>query len=281
MRSLAALACALTALPALPAAADAADPALKRHRPILRYDSRERWFATTIEAVTRRHAPVTADGPDRVYGHRVSGGGREWLQYWLFFSYNGQDRGVVRTGRHEGDWEFAQLRLDSRGRADRLDIAQHSWAEGCGPGAYERRGRAPVIYVANDSHALYRRTGVADRPWPDPNDEADGRGRVVRPPVTEVGESHPRWMAYRGRWGRSRAGLAPGEEPSPPGPRFQEDGRFSRPAAYSERALACGSTPPAAAWQSALGAAGVLVVAAAVLFAARRRQAPGNLESRS
>ncbi|MDQ3719329.1 MAG: Vps62-related protein, partial [Actinomycetota bacterium] len=189
----------------------------------------------TVEAVTRRQAPVRANGPNHVYGHRLSSGGREWLQDWLFFSYNGQDRGFARTGRHQGDWEFAQLRLSPAGTPDRLDLAQHSWAEGCGSRGFERRGPAPVIYVANDSHALYPRPGVAGRPWPDPNDEADGQGRVVRPPVTEVSESRPRWMAYRGLWGRTRAGLAPGEESSPPGPRFQEDGRFSRSAAYSER----------------------------------------------
>lgn len=245
----------------------AADAMLTRFRPVLRYDRDERWFASAIDPSTRR--PL---GTERVYGHRVRERGRVWLQYWLFFSYNGQDRGVVRTGRHRGDWEFAQLRLGPGGAPDRLDLAQHSWAEGCGLRGFERRGQAPVIYVANASHALYPRPGVADRPWPDPNDEADGRGRVVRPPVTEVSEGRPRWMAYRGLWGRTRAGLAPGEESSPPGPLFQEDGRFTRAAAYSERALACGSTPPAAAWQAGLAGAGVLVVAAAVLFAARARR---------
>jgi len=239
---------------------------------VLRYDGDERWFATAIEAVTRRHAPVRASGPDRVYGHRVSSGGRDWLQYWLFFAYNSQDRGVVRTGRHDGDWEFVQLRLRSGGRPDRLDLAQHSWAEGCGLGGFERRGSAPVIYVANASHALYPRPGVADRPWPDPNDEADGRGRVARPPVTEVSEDRPRWMAYRGLWGRTRAGFPPGEESSPPGPRFQEDGRFDRPATYSANARVCGSTPPAAAWQGGLAGAGVLALLAVLLLAARLRR---------
>jgi len=267
VRSAAVLASALAFLGAGAEPSLAADPALTRYRPVLRYDRDERWFASAIDPSTR--SPV---GPERVYGHRVSEAGRVWLQYWLFFRYNGQDRGVVRTGRHEGDWEFAQLRLGPGGEPDRVDLAQHSWAEGCGLARSRRRGQAPLIYVANGSHALYTRPGVADRPWPDPDDEADGKGRVARPAVTEVTAERPRWMAYRGLWGRTRAGLVPGEASSPPGPRFQEDGRFGRPGAYSAQAEACGSTPPGAAWQAVLAVAAGILLLAAVLLGARRRR---------
>jgi len=267
VRSAAVLASALAFLGAGAEPSLAADPALTRYRPVLRYDRDERWFASAIDPSTR--SPV---GPERVYGHRVSEAGRVWLQYWLFFRYNGQDRGVVRTGRHEGDWEFAQLRLGPGGEPDRVDLAQHSWAEGCGLARSRRRGQAPLIYVANGSHALYTRPGVADRPWPDPDDEADGKGRVARPAVTEVTAERPRWMAYRGLWGRTRAGLVPGEASSPPGPRFQEDGRFGRPGAYSAQAEACGSTPSGAAWQAVLAVAAGILLLAAVLLGARRRR---------
>nr|MDQ3588321.1 Vps62-related protein [Actinomycetota bacterium] len=194
--------------------------------------------------------------------------------HWLFFSYKGQDRGLARTGRHQGDWEFAQLRLSPAGTPDRLDLAQHSWAEGCGSRGFERRGPAPVIYVANDSHALYPRPGVAGRPWPDPNDEADGQGRVVRPPVTEVSESR------RGGWPTAACGGAPARASRPGRSRVRPAHGSRRMAASADppptlsESLACGSTPPAVAWQAVLGGAGVFVMAAAVLFAARRR--PGR-----
>jgi hypothetical protein len=38
-----------------------------------------------------------------------------------------------------------------------------------------------VVYVAHGSHAAYFRPGVRDRTFPDPNDEADGRGVVAAP----------------------------------------------------------------------------------------------------
>ena len=58
---------------------------------------------------------------DRVYGHaRRDAQGRLWLQYWLFYYYNDfQLAGpLLSGGKHEGDWELVQLRLDA-GRAAR------------------------------------------------------------------------------------------------------------------------------------------------------------------
>ncbi len=58
--------------------------------------------------------------------------------------------------------------------------AQHSGAERCGGSAVERRDGRPVVYAAHGSHASYLHAGTRDRLWPDPNDEADGRGRGHR-----------------------------------------------------------------------------------------------------
>src|SRR5215213_7547888 len=74
--------------------------ALERYRPVLRYDRSERDYPRTVEAVVRGDRVVTADGPV-VYGReqpRPEGGA--FLQYWIFYAYNGQDRGILRTGRH-------------------------------------------------------------------------------------------------------------------------------------------------------------------------------------
>ena len=172
----------------------------------MRYDSSERDRATSVEALT---AHVDGDEitlrprvhplPDVAYGRRVRGSdGRTWLQYWFLYATNDQDRGVVRTGRHEGDWEVVQLRLGSGGRPDAATFAQHSWAEAC-----PWRG---TVYVAHASHASYPRAGEHGRPWPDPDDFADGRGRAVRPRIEPFGE----WVRYPGQWGgRTPTGGSP------------------------------------------------------------------------
>ncbi len=280
---------------------------LERHRPVLRYDSDERHFAVSVDALTDaseidrddgdtrrvpapdflgaryadgrraepgdRLVPVRDAGPGRplVYGRAARDGrDRVWLQYWLFFSDNPQDRGIVRTGRHTGDWELLQLRLGRDRRPVEATFAQHTWAEGCGWGEMEREGNAPVVYVANGSHALYPRAGRADRPWPDPNDEADGDGRRVRPPVERVDGDSPRWMAWPGRWGEDGGGWVPGEQASPRGPAFQPD-RWDDPGRFhAAEARACGEGPPSRPWQTALTIVLVLALAALGLRAARR-----------
>jgi hypothetical protein len=299
----------LAATAGAPAAASAQRDAglLERHRPVLRYDGDERDFAVSVEALTAiseidrerggsRRVPAPdflgeryADGPradldDRlvpaggpgagrplVYGRAArDGDGRTWLQYWLFFTDNTQDRGIIGTGRHAGDWELFQVGLGRGRRPVEATFAQHTWAEGCGWEELEHRGAAPVVYVAHGSHALYPRAGTADRPWPDPNDEADGRGQQARPPLEAVDGRSPRWMSWPGRWGGADEGWVPGEEPSPRGPAFQPE-RWDDPGRFhATEARACGAGPPGRTWQTVLIVVLVLVLAAAGLRAARR-----------
>jgi hypothetical protein len=72
------------------------------------------------------------------------------------------------------------------------------------------------VFVANGSHAAYFVPGTRDRMWPDPNDEADGRGTVVHAPVERVDERSPAWMRFPGPWGGARA-LGPGRGDLPRG----------------------------------------------------------------
>ena len=203
---------------AVPARAGAADP-LRQYAPVVVHASDEPSPLTSVKAFAGR-VPGVEPGPVRptVYGRRTG----PWLQYWLFFAENLQDRGILRTGRHEGDWEMVQYKLRD-GRPVRAVYAQHARAESCGYGHVRRSRGRPVVFLARGSHAAYFVPGVRDRMWPDPNDEADGRGPRVRPRLVRVSEDRPPWMAYEGRWGGTRAGWVPGEMDSPRGPAFQPD----------------------------------------------------------
>jgi hypothetical protein len=210
------LAAAIVLAAAAPAAA--ADP-LERYAPVVVHDSRETSPLTSVKALAGRVPGVEPGRPrPTVYGHRDG----QWLQYWMFFAENAHDRGLLGTGRHEGDWEMVQYRV-RRGRPVRAVYAQHATAESCGyANVRVSRGR-PVVFVARGSHAMYFVPGLRERMWPDPNDEADGRGLRVRPRLVRVTEDRPPWMAYPGRWGASRASWVPGEIDSPRGPAFQPE----------------------------------------------------------
>jgi Vacuolar protein sorting-associated protein 62 len=185
-------------------------------------------FAGTVPGVPPGGGPVA-------YERRAGA----WTQWWLLFPRNAHDRGIVRTGRHAGDWEMVQVRVDGAGRPVEAVYGQHSGAERCPWSAVERRGGRPVVFLARGSHAAYFRPGVRDRMWPDPNDEADGRGAVVTPAVERVSAREPAWMRWPGRWGGARAGWVPGEESSPRGPAFQPQGRWSDPDGWARQARPC------------------------------------------
>lgn len=186
-------------------------------------------------------AARSSDTRPTVYARAVpSRRGGEWLQYWLFYAGQDQDRGIVRTGRHEGDWELVQYRVDASGRGVEAVYAQHRGGERCGWSSVETRDGRPIVYPAHGSHASYFRSGTRDRMWPDPNDEADGRGLVITPAVVKVTASSPAWMAYSGRWGAARARWwIPGEQDSPVGPAFQRGRRWSDPDAFADAARPC------------------------------------------
>jgi hypothetical protein len=275
-RAAAAVAAALAAF-ALPGAGAAAqgpsDAELDRLAPVLVHDADERYPATSV---AESGVPGTAGAAPApvVYG-RVAPGG--WRQFWIYFAANPQDRGILRSGRHAGDWELVQYRVDGRGRPLEAVYAQHSGAERCGWDEVETRDGRPVVYLANGSHAAYFHAGVRDRMWPDPNDEADGRGAVQRPRVVPITAGEPGWMGHREPWGGARAGWFPPEQSSPAGPAFQEQGRWSRPQAWADQARECTARRCAATGacdgpETALAGGGVAVAALAALGLLRRHR---------
>ena len=129
--------------------------------------------------------------------------------------------------------------------------------------------------MANGSHALSFRPGVRDRTFPDPNDEADGRGSRVRPRVEEVTEDSPAWMRRREPWGGARARL-PWESDSPRGPAFQGV-RWDDPDAYARsasecKAARCDEKGECDGREAALGASAVGLVAGLIVARRVRRR---------
>ncbi len=249
---------------AVAAPAGAAEPA-----PVLVHAGAERHPAASVAGSgipgTRGAAPAPV-----VYSHHTGA----WVQYWLWFPQNTQDRGILRSGRHAGDWEMVQYRLDG----SEAVYSQHSGAERCPSSQLERRGGRPVVYLANGSHAAYFHAGVRDRMWPDPNDEADGRGAVQLPRAVPVSEGSPAWMRHRGAWGGARAGWFPAEQSSPLGPAFQSQGRWSDPEGWARAARPCTGRRCVAVGacdgaETALGGgAAALLLVAVGLWAWRRRR---------
>jgi hypothetical protein len=254
----------------LAAPAGAATP-LERHSPVIVHASGE------PSPLGRVAGPGSIQsGNPTVYG-RADGA---WLQYWLAYPDNPQDRGIVRTGRHEGDWELVQVHLGAGARPDSIVVAQHSGAERCGWAVVERAGARPVIYVARGSHASYLRAGVRDRTWPDPNDEADGRGTRVRPRLTTIDEGSPSWMRFADRWGGAPASSIPGESDSPRGPAFQgvrwDDPDAFATSARSCRAERCRALGACDGRETLVGGALLVLGALAIGGVARRRRRPSN-----
>ena len=233
-----------------------------------------------LASVAAAQVEAPGRGADRrpaVYGRAVpSERGGAWLQYWLYYPGQDQDRGIVRTGRHEGDWEMVQVRLDSGGRPVAVVYAQHEGAEHCGWREVERRGGHPVVYAARGSHASYLRAGTRDRLWPDPNDEANGQGRVVHPRLVRVSADSPAWMRWPGRWGGARARWwIPGEQDSPRGPALQY-ARWGDPDAWARGArncrASCDRIGECDAPEKAISGAGAAAVLALLALGWRRRR---------
>ena len=177
---------------------------------------------------------------NRVYGHAVEGEDNLWLQYWFWYYYNAAPLVWIGYGKHEGDWEMIQLRLDDRGRPDLAVYAQHKeagvreWAD------VEKAagGDTPVVYVARGAHASYFAPGEH---W---NDRADGK-RPGKPLALEiVTDTKPAWIAWPGRWGDTEAESDLEGQSSPMGP--CRHAQWSDPDSLIPRAGAVVSREPAA-----------------------------------
>jgi hypothetical protein len=180
-----------------------------------------------------------------MYGRAVESGGRLWLQYWFWFFYNDYSL-ALGAGRHEGDWEMIQLRMQD----DEPDVAvyaQHTFSARRPWPEVERladKPDTPVVYVARGSHASYFEAGFHQtEAW---YDLADGRRKTPVLALEIVPDPAPAWMLWRGRWGDTRPRLPGGvHQPSPTGPGAKA--QWDDPQALLDEAIvSVPSTPPPA-----------------------------------
>lgn len=142
------------------------------------------------------------DDPGACYGRVADSedGHVLYLQYWYFYTDNPCP---ISYGRHDGDWEFAQLRLLRSGgnfAATHLTLNQHGKPES----RALAEGQRPIVYVAVGSHASYFSSGTV--PKLPLSDECDG-GRSPQSPPRVIELPRPAessWLAWPGHWGMDR-----------------------------------------------------------------------------
>jgi hypothetical protein len=147
------------------------------------------------DAVRMQGRPKYAD---RTYWRFHEDGDTVYLQYWFWLYYNPKD--VLGRGRHEGDWEMIQIRLENE-RPVCAVYAQHAHATRTSWDQVEthedEEGVHPVVYVAAESHASYFEAGT--HPAFGRADNAFGDGPRLKPELEEFGA----WAEWPGRWGNS------------------------------------------------------------------------------
>jgi hypothetical protein len=145
------------------------------------------------------------DGGGTAYGRVEAQDGGFFLQYWLFYADNPC---VLPPGRHDGDWELVQVRVERAGggfAATQVTLAEHgkpvTMKVEAGPA-----GHGPEVFVAVDSHACYFKSGSQPMlPLSDicqPQTTVGVKPAVVPFPFAAAEED---WMHWAGRWGMDGA----------------------------------------------------------------------------
>ena len=180
---------------------------------------------------------------DRVYGHaRRDKQNRLWLQYWLFYYYNDfQLLGPFGAGKHEGDWELVQLRLNAAEQPEQAVYSQHKTAESKPWASVKKAGtNTPLVYVARGSHANYFSAGRhSTEAW---FDQADGKGPQITPTLEVLEDAKPAWVHWPGMWGDTKATSSPLDSSSPISPGRRP--HWLNPSALTATAPRAAPAPP-------------------------------------
>lgn len=161
-----------------------------------------------VDTQARSNEVLSAYGTEQVpgsagaaYGRVVESGGAYYLQYWLFYPDNPC---VLPPGRHDGDWELVQVRVERRDedyRATQLTLAEHGK-----PVSEPLPAGAPIdVFVAVDSHACYFTAGAKPMiPLSDVCEPAREAGSKPTIALLPLAPSKLDWARWQGRWGLDR-----------------------------------------------------------------------------
>lgn len=143
------------------------------------------------------------DGAGTAYGRVFPEGDALFLQYWLFYPDNPC---VIPPGRHDGDWELVQVRLERRGdgfEPTHLTLAEHGKPVNR---PIESESAAEIeVFVAVDSHACYFEAGANPIiPLSDVCEPAGAPGATPRVELLPIEASKKDWVHWSGRWGMDR-----------------------------------------------------------------------------
>jgi hypothetical protein len=123
-----------------------------------------------------------------------------FLQYWLFYADNPC---VLPSGRHDGDWELVQVRLQSTPGGYE---STHATVAGHGKPVtlpFRSTEGGPEVFVAIDSHASYFTPGA--HPMLPLSDVCDPGLPAAVPSVELLPlEEASAWTFWSGRWGMDR-----------------------------------------------------------------------------
>jgi hypothetical protein len=172
------------------------------------YLSQPEWHFDDIGQAVTDYTTWVAAHPEhrrRAYGRVITdpSTGHKFLQYWMYYYYN--PKNLLGIGKHEGDWEWVQMRLDARNVPLRAAFSGHGTAERCdwGPSVPLTSSGNPIVYVAHESHANYFWAGTHPRNnLPDDVTRDDGVQYREVPSVVDV-TSPPGWILWDGQWGDS------------------------------------------------------------------------------
>ncbi|HEX6458415.1 MAG TPA: hypothetical protein VF032_05820 [Thermoleophilaceae bacterium] len=152
------------------------------------------------------------------------------LQYWFFYTFNDF------SGKHEGDWEMAQLDFEATSPEEALrkepyqvDAAQHAGGERTDWASRNlvKQGTHPVLFVSTGSQATYFGRELYLGRGPSEGfgcDDTRDTTTLVHPgfellPEVPDSASQPfAWLAFHGRWGQREKGFNNG----PTGPSAKE-----------------------------------------------------------
>lgn len=143
-----------------------------------------------------------------------------WLQYWMFYPYNGAfrigcftsptccpgNKAVVRAGAHQSDWEHISVYVDKRSsKIERLYYSAHGnddglWLDSDQVQYSPDHRQRPVVYSAYHSHAHYPQGGCIPRICGCANDFTADKTSILWDPEALVllEATSPDWQMYIG-----------------------------------------------------------------------------------